>query len=280
MKKAQKNLPDRVALPATRTSVQRHPPPRQFRSLLDGFVMTTAKVAEKKAMRAQGPFIRIVISGACRTSLSGSSLMTRGDMKIFGPTFRSWEEKCTPDTVLFDMPLTARGWQRLVGRPMEQVTHSVINLLQCENEEAAKAMRRLVAANTAKEQHEHAASLIAHLDNKAPVDDEFIDTVTAWLEDPDQRSVDNLCQTLGLSSRQTERLCKTYFGAPPKKLYRMHRALRAANGLIAARSDDWRHVADLSYFDQSHFIRDFKEFLGCTPTRFRQQATPDLSGLC
>lgn len=260
-------------------SIQHHAPPPSLSPLLSGFVTTLRKTSGKEAARAQGPFIRIVLSGTCRTSLSGAALLRSGDVRIFGPTFRSWEVSYSADAILFDIHITARGWQRLVGRPMDQATNAAIKVPRAASEPLAKTIQHMVAAKTLADQRDFAVSLVHRLDEKCRVDDTFIDTVTCWLEDPDQPAVDTLCKALGLSSRQTERLCKTYFGAPPKKLYRMHRALRAANGIVAAQSKDWRHVADLSYFDQSHFIRDFKEFMGCTPTRFKKQVMIDFAAL-
>ena len=49
---------------------------------------------------------------------------------------------------------------------------------------------------------------------------------------------------------------------------RKFRALHSANRLTWQSLDDWRDVATTAYYDQSHFIREFKQFNGRTPSEF------------
>jgi AraC-like DNA-binding protein len=85
-------------------------------------------------------------------------------------------------------------------------------------------------------------------------------------------------------------------GVNPKafgRLLRFDRAMRSLNGIIRSRSSapaskpyiecqsregrcvvavPWAHIAaDSGYFDQSHFIREFRRFTGVTPTAFVRQ---------
>nr|WP_233061398.1 AraC family transcriptional regulator [Parvularcula mediterranea] len=80
--------------------------------------------------------------------------------------------------------------------------------------------------------------------------------------------LEDLLETSGRSQRQLERLCKAYFGGSPKKLHRKFRALHAANAFAWDEHQDWRDVASTTYYDQAHFIREFKTFNGRTPTEF------------
>jgi transcriptional regulator GlxA family with amidase domain len=77
-----------------------------------------------------------------------------------------------------------------------------------------------------------------------------------------------LLDHVDFSQRQVERLCKAYFGSSPKKLHRKFRALHSANRLTWHNLDDWRDVARTAYYDQAHFIREFKQFNGRTPKEF------------
>ena len=66
--------------------------------------------------------------------------------------------------------------------------------------------------------------------------------------------------------RALQRLFREYVGVSPKWVinrYRLHEALEqiAAGGAI-----DWSALAlDLGYFDQAHFIRDFRRLVGVSP---------------
>lgn len=68
----------------------------------------------------------------------------------------------------------------------------------------------------------------------------------------------------GLSIRQFRRRCLEASGLTPKHLCRVLRFRRAC--ALAAAGVDWAGIAaSAGYFDQSHLIRDFREFTGTTP---------------
>lgn len=89
------------------------------------------------------------------------------------------------------------------------------------------------------------------------------------LDDREITKVEDLVQRSGMSKRTLQRLFSDYVGVSPKWVinrYRLHEALdRAAAGEVI----DWTTLAlDLGYFDQAHFIRDFKKLVGKTPTEY------------
>ena len=56
----------------------------------------------------------------------------------------------------------------------------------------------------------------------------------------------------------------------------MHR-FRAALALLGGpRPVPWAELADCcGYYDQSHLVRDFRAFSGCSPADFARHARPD-----
>ena len=67
-----------------------------------------------------------------------------------------------------------------------------------------------------------------------------------------------------LSTRQFRRRCLDASGLTPKHLCRVLRFRRAC--ALASAAPDWAEIAaSVGYFDQSHLIRDFREFTGVTP---------------
>jgi AraC-like DNA-binding protein len=78
---------------------------------------------------------------------------------------------------------------------------------------------------------------------------------------------------LNISARSLERLFKQHIGIAPI-LY--SRICRFQNALESIRHLSFSSLTDIAlqcnYFDQSHFIRDFKRFAGATPTHFLQKA--------
>lgn len=82
-------------------------------------------------------------------------------------------------------------------------------------------------------------------------------------------SVERLASDCNVSVRQLERLCKHYCGFSPKLFTRLLRFHRAMNHYPTA---GFGHLTDVAYacgyYDQSHFIHDFKAFSGYHPKQY------------
>lgn len=81
--------------------------------------------------------------------------------------------------------------------------------------------------------------------------------------------VDRLAQQAGISNRQLERKFSASVGLSPKvysRLMRFHASLRFIKSGTMKTLTDIAYAA--GYFDQSHFIREFKEFAGLSPGEY------------
>ena len=82
--------------------------------------------------------------------------------------------------------------------------------------------------------------------------------------------VEQICADENLSIRQLQRLFSLWVGVSPKWMiqrYRLHEVVEELNA--AQTPPDWISLAEkLGYFDQAHFIRDFKRLIGETPAAY------------
>jgi transcriptional regulator GlxA family with amidase domain len=79
-----------------------------------------------------------------------------------------------------------------------------------------------------------------------------------------------------ITERQLERLFKKYIGLSPKFYSRIIRFNHIFQ-LVKEKRISWLEITHLSgYFDQSHFIRDFKAFTGEEPSQYFFDA-PDMA---
>ncbi len=81
-------------------------------------------------------------------------------------------------------------------------------------------------------------------------------------------TVAELCQAGSLGERQLQRLFKRYIGLSPKYYARIIRFNHIFQ-LIKEGGHNWAEIIFLSgYYDQSHFIRNFKAFTGEDPSGY------------
>jgi AraC-like DNA-binding protein len=76
---------------------------------------------------------------------------------------------------------------------------------------------------------------------------------------------------VGMSTKRLIALFRAEVGLSPKAYARVRR-LQAALRLIGVDGTAGAHVAaEVGYFDQAHFVRDFESFTGMTPTKYSRQ---------
>jgi len=107
----------------------------------------------------------------------------------------------------------------------------------------------------------------ALLERRANRPNPYPQALEDWLLNDDDLDLDRLMSMMDVSRRQTDRLAKKFFGASPKLLQRKYRALRAADRIRASNAP-WQSAAGPGFYDQSHFIKEFKTFVGVTPAQF------------
>ncbi len=87
---------------------------------------------------------------------------------------------------------------------------------------------------------------------------------------PETASVGEVTRHVGLSSKRFIERFKADVGVTPKRYCRIGRFQRALARVHRGESVDWIAVAlDGGYFDQAHFIHDFRSFTGLTPTEYQ-----------
>lgn len=89
--------------------------------------------------------------------------------------------------------------------------------------------------------------------------------------------IDSLTDYLDIHYKTLERKFKTYVGLSPKTFARIVRFKNTYKKFHAIANQDSSFFLDLGYYDQNHFIKDFKYFLHTTPSKYyrHQQSLSD-----
>ncbi|HSG35040.1 MAG TPA: helix-turn-helix domain-containing protein [Sphingomonadaceae bacterium] len=110
---------------------------------------------------------------------------------------------------------------------------------------------------------------------EVPLEDKIVECQEAF-RDPAIATVAALRERVDIPGRSLERLCRRYFGFPPKLLIRRQRFLRSLARFMLQSDASWSAVLDGQYHDQSQFVRDFKSFMGLTPRQYAKLPHPVL----
>ncbi|HET6569110.1 MAG TPA: helix-turn-helix domain-containing protein [Rhodothermales bacterium] len=111
---------------------------------------------------------------------------------------------------------------------------------------------------------------------RLPERDETVDVVAGIvgriMEDRTITKVDDVTARMGVNKRWLQRVFSRYVGVSPKWVIRRYRLHEAADLLAEGGEVDWPQVAlDLGYFDQAHFIKDFKGLVGVPPAEYARR---------
>ena len=226
--------------------------------------------------RADHAQLRFRIAGPESTySFPDGTVQEGGPIHVIGPTSGAYRSRGTgPVLEVVGMGLQPAGWAAMLGIEASSLLNRAVDGDMLFGEPAQSA---LVAIRVGRDTDAKVAAaetfvraLIAGSDSRTLV---FARAIDAWLADEISPDVDTLITATGLSRRQVERRCNTLYGAPPKVLARKYRALRAAVALASGEASLDALLAE-GFYDQSHLIREVKQFTGMTPKQVQTEATP------
>ena len=95
-------------------------------------------------------------------------------------------------------------------------------------------------------------------------------------ENRDIVSVEQVAARWRLGTRTLQQLFSSYVGVGPKWVINRYRLHEAVERLQEGANINFSELAtELGYFDQAHFIRDFRTLVGCTPAAYARRHPVD-----
>lgn len=221
----------------------------------------------ERADRAQ---IRFVLhDGGGEYRFADGRVQQAMDVHIVGPTTGPRVICADRPVHVFGAGLTPCGWAALIGVDASTMVNRLVDAADLFGDRVIAAREALRAAADLAEMQAIATALLLELLRDSCSDTlRFVRQVNDWLAAHPSPDIESLIGATGLSRRQLERNCNRLYGMPPKFLARKYRALRAAVSLILD-GDSLDEVIDRGFYDQSHLIREIREFTGLTPRQLK-----------
>lgn len=227
-------------------------------------------------MRAELPQIRVLTVGRGTNCFStGTSRAPRSGAFLQGPT--SGPVRFVAQGALhgFGVGLLPRGWASFIGESAAVLADDLVDLASVVGPCANSMIDQMRNAVDDEARVAVADRFFLGLLARAHATPLWFTQMTdAWLTASGDPVVDTLVAESGMSARSVERMAKQIYGASPKLLARKYRALGAAVRIGNGEAQGWGDLPAGSFYDQAHFIREFKQFTGMTPARFQAEAAP------
>ena len=152
---------------------------------------------------------------------------------------------------------------------MSQTTNEVLDMTTLENTFLSPLLKLSPTLEDKDDFIKDAESILLSLSDKLETEPTTIELgVSSLLKSNGLLSIAALCNSLNVSERQLERLFSKHIGLSPKFYSRIIR-LGHVFQLMQAKDNSWSDLVYQSgFYDQSHFIKNFKEFTGEDPSSY------------
>lgn len=174
-----------------------------------------------------------------------------GQLSLFGIKFHPWAAR------------------QIWGIDMYESTNQNLSLNDINRPEYSHLEDKIQSASTTAQRIKIAESFFIKRQPK-PLDQSLISTVRHLYHAVKLEEIH-----LSISQRRLEQRFRTEIGISPKLLQRTYRVNRVIQTLVQQPNLLLTDIAyRFDYFDQSHFIREFKQFTGTTPSKFQRSINP------
>jgi AraC-like DNA-binding protein len=197
-------------------------------------------------------------------------IFENGEGLVYGLSRRPFRRQLTGKDRVFGAKFRPAAFAPLLDRPMAALTEERIGFAALFGRGAKALERAILATDDFDLNVARLSEFLAPRLKPLPLAVvEMRDLVERVERDPSILRVEQMAAASGLDKRTLQRHFRAYVGLPPKWVIGRYRLHEAAARLKSGGPADLGALAqDLGYFDQAHFIRDFRRHVGESPGRF------------
>lgn len=174
------------------------------------------------------------------------------------------------------------GFANFIDSPLNELANKETPLSELFGDEKAEQLsHEIIQANTTDERIDIAERFLTdRLNDKTTIDNIVKSTIDAMLLSKGSKPLIAILKDDLTKRRQLERNFVKQIGLSPKQLSKVIRLQATLQMLLNQTTETLTDIAyENEYYDQAHFIKDFKEFTGITPKEFLTDDKMALSSL-
>jgi AraC-like DNA-binding protein len=211
-------------------------------------------------------------------SADGTTRMPVEPAFLTGPGTLSYVTRIDPGEAVLTIHFHPGGALPFFGIPLADLENACVNLTDLWGADAALLRERLIATPSWPRRIEIVEDLLLARLRPTPL---TLMSVLHVAEHQPSLRVSEAAELTGLSPKRLIATFRHEIGLTPKAYLRVRRLQSALRLLDAGTGDGADVAATLGYFDQPHFVREFRGFTSVTPTQYaiRRSALPSHVGL-
>ncbi len=189
---------------------------------------------------------------------------------VFGQITQALDIEPTGLSAIFAVRFQPDGFTAFATMPVAQMENRAVPLHELFGEEGVSLENAIMQAASVEDRISIVETfLIQKLITPESVREWIKSSVEMIMRLNGQMSVEELSDSLQVHRRQMERKFMSVIGLSPKQLAKIIRLQSALRILSAQSNESLTDIAyEGNYYDQAHFIKDFKEFTGVSPKQF------------
>ena len=189
---------------------------------------------------------------------------------VIGQLTRPLEIEPTGETGIFSVRFHPEGFLPFATIPIKEMENKAVSLEVLFGKDGQEIEQKVLNTNLTSERINHIETfLLSRLTDTKTIDRIVKSTIETILTANGQLQIDELTKLINTNRRQLERKFSSAIGLSPKQLSKTIRLQAALKMLL---NNEFTSLTALAYegeyYDQAHFIKDFKEFTGLTPKEF------------
>lgn len=213
---------------------------------------------------------------------SGDDFIIQPRAMVLGQTIEPFYIEPTGHVNTFAIRFYPYGFANFVSMPIKNLANkeTPIELLFGAKTSNELKQKIIEATNSSERIEIIEKFLLDKLNKKTTIDNIVKTTIDALLATNGSVSISTILKEDLSKRRQLERNFKKQIGVSPKQLGKVIRLQTALKMLLNKKTENLTNIAyETAYFDQAHFIKDFKEFTGINPKEFLGNENMALSTL-
>lgn len=189
---------------------------------------------------------------------------------VFGQLTRPLEIMPTGKTGIFSVRFHPNGFLPFASMPIKDMENKAVALESIFGQEVLHLEEKMMLAESAEERITLVENfLLEKLTDEHTIHKIIHSTIETMMEAKGRLPVDEVAKMVKINKRQLERKFSEAIGLSPKQLSKTIRLQETIKNMY---SKKYSNLTELAYqgafFDQAHFIKDFKELTGMTPKEF------------